>query len=285
MRFGVLTLPNRPWRALVQTWRALDADGWDAVYVADQLANPYRPGEPWLDAWACLGAMAMVTSRARIGPLVTSIVFRNPGEVARAALTVDAASGGRLDLGVGAGGSPHDHRLAEVDAWGDDERARRLDTFVRRTRALLEDEELRPRPEHGDVPLTLGGNSPGLLALAAELADAWNTYGGRRLTADAGRAAAEERMARLDELCRARGRDPRTLRRSVLLGNRFVAEAPFRSPEAFAEVATAWHALGFDELVVYADPYYMVPLGEHAPEGIVASIASEVVPRLREELA
>jgi hypothetical protein len=91
-------------------------------------------------------------------------------------------------------------------------------------------------------------------------------------------------MARLNQLCRDRGRDPRTLRRSVLLGNRFVGEEPFRSPDAFADVARAWHALGFDELVVYADPYYMVPLGEQAPEGILASIARDALPRLRDEL-
>ena len=283
MTFGVLTLPNRPWAELLATWQALDEAGWDAVYVADQFANPFRPEQPWFDAWACLGATAQVTRRARLGPLVTSIVFRNPAAVARAALTVDAASGGRLELALGTGGAA-DHRLAEVDEWAPAERGRRLEHFVRRVRSLLDDPDMRPRPAR-PIPLTLGGHGRRLLDLAAELADGWNTYGGRRLSAEDGRAAAAERMAALDDACRERGRDPSTLRRSALLGHSFVAEEAFRSEEAFADVARAWRALGFDELVVYADPTLMVPRGEEPPAGIVDRIARDVLPTLRRELA
>lgn len=283
MRFGVLTLPNRPWEELLAAWHDLDEAGWDAVYVADHLANPYRRGQSWFDAWTCLGAVAGVTGRARIGPLVTSLVFRNAAAVARAALTVDAASGGRLELALGAGAAP-DHRLARIDRWPPAERWSLVEQFVRRVRALLDDPELRPRPVAA-IPLTLGGHHPRLLVLAAELADGWNTYGGRGLTAAQGRAAADARMRRLDDACRARGRDPASLRRSVLLGHRFVAEEPFRSPDAFAEVARTWHALGFDELVVYDEPALMVPRGEEAPPGIVGRIARDVLPDLRRELA
>ena len=127
MRFGAITLPNEPWDALADRWRALDEQGWDAVYVADHLGNPYAPEQPWLDAWSCLGAMALTVERARIGPLVTPITFRNPAPLARAALTVDTASGGRLDLAVGAGGSTFDHGLAQVEEWVPRERADRLE--------------------------------------------------------------------------------------------------------------------------------------------------------------
>jgi len=281
MRFGAITLPNEPWDALADRWRALDEQGWDAVYVADHLGNPYAPEQPWLDAWSCLGAMALTVERARIGPLVTPITFRNPAPLARAALTVDTASGGRLDLAVGAGGSTFDHGLAQVEEWVPRERADRLERFVRRTVELLADESLAPRPVHGRIPLTLGGQGDRLLRLAAELADCWNTYGGSRLTAVEGRERAAERIAFLDAACRETGR---TVRRSVLLGNRFVAEQPFASEEAFAEVARTWHGLGFDELVVYADPYFMVPLGEEPPAGIVERIARDVLPDLRREL-
>jgi alkanesulfonate monooxygenase SsuD/methylene tetrahydromethanopterin reductase-like flavin-dependent oxidoreductase (luciferase family) len=279
MRFGVLTLPNEPWEALEARWRELDEQGWDAVYVADQLANPWRPEQAWFDGWACAAAMAQVTERARIGTLVTSIVFRNPAAVARAAITVDHASGHRLELGLGAGGSQADHRLAGVEPWPPRERAERLRAFATRLRELLDGDELQPTAR---VPLVLGGDADGTIRLAAEVADGWNTYGGTRLTAEEGRARAADRIALLD---RSTAETGRTVRRSVLLGNRFVAEEPFRSEEAFAEVARAWHAIGFDELVVYADPWFMVPLGEEAPDGIVERIAAGVLPELRGELA
>jgi alkanesulfonate monooxygenase SsuD/methylene tetrahydromethanopterin reductase-like flavin-dependent oxidoreductase (luciferase family) len=278
MRFGVVTLPNEPWPALVARWRSLDEQGWDAIYIADQLANPWRPEQPWFDGWACVAALALVTERARLGPLVTSIVFRNPAAVARAALTVEHASGGRLELGLGAGGAASDHRLAGVEEWSARERAARLRAFAVRLRELLDGDELQPRAA---IPLVLGGDADGTVRLAAELADGWNTFGGTRLTVDEGRVRAADRIALLDRLTAETGR---TVRRSVLLGNRFVAEEPFRSEEAFAEVAHAWHALGFDELVVYADPYYMVPLGDEAPPGIVERIARDVLPDLRRGL-
>jgi alkanesulfonate monooxygenase SsuD/methylene tetrahydromethanopterin reductase-like flavin-dependent oxidoreductase (luciferase family) len=278
MKFSVATLPNEPWEALEARWRALDEQGWDAIYVPDQLANPWRPEQPWFDGWACVAALALLTERARIGTLVTSIVFRNPAAVARAALTVDHASGGRLELGLGAGGAASDHRLAGVEEWPPRERAARLRAFAVRLRELLDGDELQPQAE---IPLVLGGDADGTLRLAAELADGWNTYGGTRLTSEEGRARAADRIAFLDRACAETGR---TVRRSVLLGNRFVAEEPFGSEEAFAEVARAWHALGFDELVVYADPYYMVPIGEEAPPDIVARIARDVLPELRRGL-
>jgi alkanesulfonate monooxygenase SsuD/methylene tetrahydromethanopterin reductase-like flavin-dependent oxidoreductase (luciferase family) len=281
MRFGILTLPNEPWDGLVARWRALDEQGWDAVYVADHLGNPYQPSQPWFDGWTCLGAMALVIERARIGPLVSPLTFRNPASIARAALTVDAASGGRLDVGLGSGGSAFDHRLAQVEEWPLRERADRFERYVRRVRELLDDETLEPRPVHGRIPLTLGGQGDRVLRLAAELADCWNTYGGSGLSAEEGRARAAERIAFLDRACAETGR---AVRRSVLLGHRFVAEEPFRSEEAFADVARVWHRLGFDELVVYSDPYFMVPRGDEPPENILARIACDVLPALRGEL-
>jgi alkanesulfonate monooxygenase SsuD/methylene tetrahydromethanopterin reductase-like flavin-dependent oxidoreductase (luciferase family) len=278
VKFSVITLPNQPWETLAASWRSLDEQGWDAVYVADHLGNPYRPEQPWLDAWSCLGAMALVTEQARIGPLVTSITFRNPAALVRAALTVDTASGGRLDLALGAGGSEFDHRLAEVEPWPPRERAGRLEAFVERVTTLLGDETLEPRPVNGAIPLVLGGQGDRLLRLAARVADGWNTYGGSGLSAEEGRERAAERVSFLDAACRETGR---TVRRSVLLGNRFVAEEPFASEEAFAEVARAWHGLGFDELVVYADPFFMVPLGQEPPPGILERIAGDVLPELR----
>ena len=76
--------------------------------------------------------MAKETTRARIGPLVSPITFRNPAVLAKAAVTVDHISGGRLELGIGAGGSAFDHELAEVPRWDSAERLSRLRAFVER---------------------------------------------------------------------------------------------------------------------------------------------------------
>jgi alkanesulfonate monooxygenase SsuD/methylene tetrahydromethanopterin reductase-like flavin-dependent oxidoreductase (luciferase family) len=282
MRFGALTLPNRPWAELVRQWRALDEQGWDAVYVADHLANPYLPEQPWLDAWTCLGALATVTERAAIGPLVTPMTFRNPAAVARAAVSVAHASNGRFELGLGAGGSAVDHRLAGVEEWAPAERASRFEAFVHRVRVLLDDETLAPRPPGGRIPITVAGSAPWLIHLAASSGDAWNTYVGRGLSAAEGRAAASRQLAQAESAAADR-RDAGPLRRSVLLGHRYVAEEPFRSEQSFADVARAWRGLGFDELVVYADPALMAPRGVEPPPGIVARVARDVLPDLRRE--
>lgn len=282
MRFGTLTLPNRPWEELLRQWRALDEQGWDAVYVADHLANPYIPGQPWLDGWTCLGTMATVIEQAAIGPLVTPMTFRNPAAVARAALSVAHVARGRLELGLGAGGSPVDHELAGVENWAPRERLERFEAHVRRIRALLDDAALVSPPPRARIPITVGGSSPGLVRLAATLADAWNTYVGRGLSAEEGRAAAARQLGLLEGAASGRS-EPSPIRRSVLLGHRFVAEEPFRSEESFADVARAWRALGFDELVVYADPSLMVPRGVEPPPDIVARVAQDVLPDLRRE--
>jgi alkanesulfonate monooxygenase SsuD/methylene tetrahydromethanopterin reductase-like flavin-dependent oxidoreductase (luciferase family) len=278
VRFGVLTLPNEPWDALVDRWRSLDEQGWDAIYVADHLANPFRPAERWSEAWACVQTMALVTERARIGPLVTSIVFRNPATVLCAAQTADEASGGRLVLGVGAGGVPSDHLLAGVERWGRDERAARFEAFTDAVAAGLAGAGRR-------IPLVLAGLVDTSLRLAVEHADGWCTSVGRGLSPEEGRERSAERVGFLERACVEQGRDPASIERLVLLGHRFVAEEPFRSQEAFAEVAQAWHALGFDELVVYADPRLMAPRGEDPPPRIVERVARDVLPGLRRTLA
>lgn len=267
MRFAVTTLPNRPWDELAAEWQALDEQGWDAIYVSDHLGNPFRADAAWLDAWTCLAGMALLTRHARIGPLVSSIVFRPAASVVQAAHAVAEASRGRLELAVG-GGSPADHERAGLEPWSAAERGERLGAYAARLRGEL--------PE--GVPLVVAGRSDAAIRAAAEHADGWNTYVGRRLSAAEGREQAAADLARLDAACAASGR---SVRRSALLGHRFVAEEPFRSEAAFAAVARAWAALGFDELVVYADPYFMVPRGQEAPPGIVERIARHVLPTLR----
>ena len=222
MKFGICSLPTRPVDELVASWRELDELGFETIWLPDQLAP--RPGLRWLEAWTLLGALARETSRTRIGPLVSPLTLRNPAVLARAAVTLDELSGGRAELGVGAGGAQLDDELAGTRG------GRGLGDFVEWIETVWRDDRLVPN--HG-VPLTIGGMSDTTLRLAAEHAARWSSYGGEGVEPDAAAAAASRHNARLDELCRGLGRDPATLRRSILLGHLYVHETPWRSEDAF----------------------------------------------------
>jgi alkanesulfonate monooxygenase SsuD/methylene tetrahydromethanopterin reductase-like flavin-dependent oxidoreductase (luciferase family) len=107
LRFGVVTLQNAPWTTLVERWQYLDELDLDSVWVADHFTNPFFPSEPWLEGWTLLSALAAHTRRIRLGTMVTNISLHNPTVLAKQTLTVDHVSGGRLELGIGAGG-PYD---------------------------------------------------------------------------------------------------------------------------------------------------------------------------------
>jgi len=254
MRLGAVTLQNRPWPELRDSWGRLDELGLDSLWVADHLANPLRPERPWLDGWTLLPALALETKRARVGALVSSLTLRKPAILAKAAVTVDHITGGRAELALGGGGSGRDTELA----------GKRSETFselVEQAVELLADESLRPRPVHERIPLTIGGHSDEALRLAARYADRWNTYGGRGLDPEEALRRGRERNDRLTTLCEQDERDPAALTRSILIGYPFVRETPWRSEEAFRDVAERWRDAGFDELIVYYPPETGMPEG------------------------
>jgi len=263
VRFGVLLLPNRSWPELTDAWRSLDGlSRLDSVWVADHLANPYRREQPWFDGWTCLTAMAQVTERARVGTLVSPMTFHNPARLAKAAVSVDHLSGGRLELAVGSGGSGFDQVLAQAEPGAPAERAPRFEAFVQRLEGLIVREDLQPRPVRGRIPLTIGGNSRAVLRIAARHADRWNTYVGWQLSPEEGRRLTAERNRYLDELCAASGRK---VLRSALIGHSFVAETPFRSHDAFDEFVAAYEEAGIDELILYWPPEFAMPEGAVEP--------------------
>jgi alkanesulfonate monooxygenase SsuD/methylene tetrahydromethanopterin reductase-like flavin-dependent oxidoreductase (luciferase family) len=270
--FGVCTLPTAPWDELVRRWRALDALGIESIWVPDQIVP--RPGLPWLEAWTMLGAMAEVTERARLGSLISPIVLRNPGVLAKAAVTLDHASGGRADVGVGAGGHSLDHQKAGIETWPAVERDRRLRVFVERLEELWDDPDLAPPPIQERIPLTIGGISEPTLELAAERASRWCSYGGRGALPEEAAARARGHNDLLDRFCEKRGRDPRSLRRSILLGYLYVRETPWRSEEDFNLVVARWQAAGMDEIIFVHPPHAAMPEGA-VEEGLFERMLKE----------
>ncbi len=281
LRFGAVVLPNRPWDELVARWREVERLGLDTLWVADHLANELRAEGPWLEGWTTLAAMAASTERILIGTMVSSIVLRPPALLAKQAVTLDHLSGGRLELGIGAGGSALDHRLLGEEPWPPRERAERFREYVTALDRLLRGGELAPPPlQRPRPPLTIAAWSRRTLEVAAELGDAWNTMGGVALDAESGLAAVRAQSARLDEAAARAGRDPAVIRRSLLLARRWIADTPFASELAFREFVAKYREAGIDEFVFYYPPEPFLPEGSVAP-GVFEKALTEIAQELR----
>jgi alkanesulfonate monooxygenase SsuD/methylene tetrahydromethanopterin reductase-like flavin-dependent oxidoreductase (luciferase family) len=296
IRFGALLIPNAPWATLLERARHLEALGIEVLWVDDHVANPERPSMSWMDAWSLLGAIAASTSTIRLGTMVSNFVIRHPPVLARAALTVDAISAGRLELGVGAGYAVSDHELAGRPIWSTRERRTRFEEGLQMLSGILagadwsldgEFEHIRGarfRPVSAQsprIPVTVAAHDRRSLRLAATYGDAWSSFGGYGLDSDALYALTRDRLRSLDEACDAIGRDPATLRRSLLAGNPAVTPDPlWTSPAAFEDFIGRYSALGINEVVFYYPPEMMYPAGE-VPEGTFERIAREVMPRWR----
>jgi len=106
MRYGVslgAAGAERDPRALAELAALAEASGWDGMFLEDYLVYQGHEGMPTYDPWVVLGAMAIVTTRIRLGTTVTPLTRRRPWKLASEAVTLDHLSGGRLTLGVGAG--------------------------------------------------------------------------------------------------------------------------------------------------------------------------------------
>jgi alkanesulfonate monooxygenase SsuD/methylene tetrahydromethanopterin reductase-like flavin-dependent oxidoreductase (luciferase family) len=267
VKLGAVVIPFEPWAQVVRWAREVEELGLDSLWVPDHLVNTVG-SKPFYEGWTTLAALAQATSRIRLGTLVSSIVFRTPGVLAKQAIAADHVSGGRLEVGVGAG-ADEDNEAAGLRPWTPRERSDRLRSFVEELDDLLEGDERsgfplqRPRP-----PLTIAAWSPRNIRLAAERADRWNTMGGYGLSAEEGLRAAASQVAQL-----AAASDRQVIR-SFLHGYRWVAETPFASVEAFSAYVERYRAAGFDELLFYYPPERFSPPGT-VGDGVLEQVAKE----------
>jgi len=193
------------WLALAE---ACEQHGIEALFRSDHYLSQTAPERPATDAWALLAALAARTSKLRLGTLVSPVTFRHSSVVAKSAATVDHISGGRVEVGVGAGWMDAEHERFGFPFPKMGERLRMLAEDVERIDRSLREDPLvvqRPRP-----PLILGGSATrGTADPAARFADEYNTHG-------ADPAEAARRRKRLAEACEREGRDPSTLRFSLM---------------------------------------------------------------------
>jgi alkanesulfonate monooxygenase SsuD/methylene tetrahydromethanopterin reductase-like flavin-dependent oxidoreductase (luciferase family) len=216
------------WSQLREMVQTAEAIGLDSVWVGDHLLYRWEDAPsrgPW-EAWTALTAIAAVTERVQIGPLVACTSFHNPAMLAKKAATLDEISGGRLILGLGAGwneteyrafGFPYDHRVSRFE-----EAFTIIRTLLRDGRCdfdgtyyQVRDCELLPRGRRPDgPPLMVGSDGERMLGITLPHVQAWNCwFDWFENRVDRYRALRD----RIDVACRAAGRDPAEVERTAAL--------------------------------------------------------------------
>ncbi len=137
MRFCAYQYQHRPLSVLVERWRLAEAMGFDVLWNVDTVNEPDQPRTPMFEGSTTLAAMALLTSSIRIGTLVTSLYFRNPVIAAKAAMTVDQLSGGRVEVALGAGDPSAQPEAAGVLACAPREQVARFREFAGLVERLL----------------------------------------------------------------------------------------------------------------------------------------------------
>ena len=272
------------WSELSRMARIAEDIGLDSVWVGDHYLYRHDGGTrgPW-EAWTQLAAIAAVTSRVEIGPLVASTSFHEPGVLAKMAMTVEEISGGRLILGLGAGwnedeyrafGFPFDHRVSRF------EEAFTIIRTLLRDGAIdfegqyytLRDCELLPRgPRPQGPPLMVGSTGPRMLRITMPHVDAWNAWYWW-FRNDPSRVA--EQCEAVDSACADVGRDPREIERTVAVYvelpgatgardfDRDTAAPVSGSPEEIARSLRAFADVGVSHVQLVIDP--VTPAGVEA---------------------
>lgn len=226
MRVGVLVegqegLTWERWRRIV---RAVDDLGFDALWRSDHFVSIVDPSRAALEVWVALAVGAAESRRVTLGSLVCPMTFRPPAVLAKMAADVDALSGGRLVLGVGAGWNDVEHHAYGLAFPGVAERMDRLEEGIEVIRRIwgegpphfaghyyqLDGPDLPGRPAARRIPLLIGGaGERRTLRTVARYADVWDIPGG--ISVETYRLKNE----RLAEYCRQVGRDPAAIERSV----------------------------------------------------------------------
>jgi F420-dependent oxidoreductase-like protein len=194
VRFGFQSgQQNVTWERMRDVWQKLDAWGYDSLWAFDHFYPIFTPDPagPCMENWTLLGALSQNTKRARIGSLVNGNTYRNPCLTAKMAATLDQISGGRLNLGLGAGWYELEHRSFGVDFKTIGGRLRALDESCEIIKSMFANEKTtlhgkhynvvdavcNPKPiQKPGVPLMIGGRGEkDLLRIVAKHADMWNT--------------------------------------------------------------------------------------------------------------
>jgi alkanesulfonate monooxygenase SsuD/methylene tetrahydromethanopterin reductase-like flavin-dependent oxidoreductase (luciferase family) len=202
------------WEQWIALAEACEEHGIETLFRSDHYLSQGDGGSrDALDAWTTLAGLAARTTRLRLGTLVSPVTFRHPAVLAKSAVTVDHISGGRVEVGIGAGWMEAEHRAYGFPFPELSERLRLLAEHLETVRGHWTDGPAAPKPlQKPYPPLIVGGTGGrGTTEPAARFADEYNT-----LLADPDECA--RRRRRLDAACERAGRDPATMRFSLMTG-------------------------------------------------------------------
>jgi F420-dependent oxidoreductase-like protein len=243
------------WVALAET---CERSGIEALFRSDHYLSPSSPERPAHDAWTTLAGLAALTTTLRFGTLVSPVTFRHPSLLANAVGTVDHISGGRVELGMGAGWMDEEHRAFGFPFPPLRERVAMLAEQIEIVHRLWTEESVTFRGEHYTLegcparpkpvqkprpPLLVGGRAkPGTANPAARFADEYNVIGSSF-------AEYEEARRSLDAACERAERDPKSLRMSVMTGFLLGADEADLKEKARATLERWGSSLSPDEAV------------------------------------
>lgn len=295
MRIGIVLLPQDRWSEARQRWRRAEEYGFDHAWTYDHLAWRSLADEPWFATVPLLAAAATVTERIRLGTWVASPNFRHPVPFAKDVMGLDDVSGGRLLLGVGAGGEGFDAQVLGP-APTPRERVARFAEFVDLLDELLTHPVTERTGEHYEahdarmvpgclqqprVPFVVAANGPRAMRVAARHGQGWATVGPRvdpdLPTAQAWEAwwaALADLVARFEDAARAAGRDPAAIDRylNVDAAPRFSLESADLAAEAVGRAREA----GFTDVVLHWPRAQGIYAGDEAVLEEVASRLDEL---------
>jgi probable F420-dependent oxidoreductase len=278
-----------PWPDMKRMATTAEALGYDSIWLGDHLL--YRnegdtPKGPW-EAWTMMAAIAAVTERVEIGPLVACTSFHNPAMIAKKTATLDEVSQGRIILGLGAGwnepeyaafGFPYDHRVS---------RFKEAFTIIRR---LLDGETvtfdgeyyqtdevlLHPPGPRKHVPLMVGSGSPRMLEITVPYVDSWNAW-----YAWFNNRPEELKpwLEKVDAACEKAGRDPAEIERtcailvqmpdgsgrSVMHSEDAGTQPLSGEPEAMADALRKFADIGISHVQLVMDPITTESIEAFAP--------------------
>ena len=263
MRFGIKTVPEHTsWGDMLDVWRAADEiELFETAWNFDHFYPIIGDGDgPCLEAWVTLSALAQATSRIRIGCMVNGVPYRHPALVANMAASLDIVSGGRLELGLGAGWNEQETEAYGIDLLPIGQRMDRFEEAVEVVDSLLsndfttfrgkyfqlEQARCEPKgPQQPRPPIVIGGaGEKRTLRIAARFAQHWNIS---FVTPDQFIKKNEILLAH----CESVGRDSSLITRSVQ-----IISGADQDPVEVADEAAALFAAGVDKVIfMLSTPY------------------------------